>query len=919
MSKHLLSGWGLSVVLEGSRLRAVRMELGSPTPVLGEARVVELPDGAVEDGMIRDVEAVRSALAGVMLEAEFKKLRKVVFSVCSTQVVSEVVSVPPMSEKKLAKLLAANSDMYFPVDVSDCHLTWQVVGQTVDEDGHDALSVRLWAVPNALLRRYYAVANECGLSVAAIDYAGNSVASAVGAGFAAAAEKKASRKAEQSDAAVAVAVAEDEPDEVYLLLEAEHLMMTFVHAGEVRMQRLLLRGADGDELSEARFALEYYTSQPRNSARVRLTACGAEALDADYVRRAGEALDGELAVLESGVGCEWCLCAGAGMTELDFGDVSFDRKPRRNAAQQAWQWGVLLAGALVLVGVLVVNFGSRLVWDSTLDGLESNRRALELQSAQNAGNAKNYYEYSDLYDNYSSDWDTLFASLRTYNDNLVLMLDELETVLPKQTSVVTIGIANEGMGLQFACSSKEEAAYLIIALRQLEYADLISISDLTIGSTNSVTGPSMLPSLAAKLEAEEQARQEQLAQLAAAQSGEETAPEKGSIDVSEFTPILTGGSIEPEKLLKEFRDEGVLDEKQMIKAISELEPEERHALFEAYAEAAPEVKKYTLDELIDKATFAQRKSAMTAMLTENETAFAEFYFLLDEDMGRPRRNEEAILCDSDFNSEFFFNDKVMAAFGSGTLDMKGIAAEVASIVTKSNERLERAEKLIKTDPNVSDWYAYYLALELPKVKMDRVKDAGKLDMDEFAADIVYDLMFGTKKDIPHLEDALENIRKQLDENEKLRFKWLDGSELTFSELRAKVQALSNITGGGSSSSGSSSSGSIKDLVEILGGGSSSSSSSSGSTSSSSGVSMEELMKLLGTIGGTQSNNVGSDALNQLINNGILGGTQSQPTQQKDDRIYFAVALGYKQTLIDAELERKGLSAAEKLEKLEVSK
>lgn len=79
------------------------------------------------------------------------------------------------------------------------------------------------------------------------------------------------------------------------------------------------------------------------------------------------------------------------------------------------------------------------------------------------------------------------------------------------------------------------------------------------------------------------------------------------------------------------------------------------------------------------------------------------------------------------------------------------------------------------------------------------------------------------------------------------------------------------------------------------------------------------MALLGMISGNQSSSVGSDALNQLINSGsILGSNAAQP-EQTDDRIYFAVALGYKQTLIDAELERKGLSAAEKLEKLEVSK
>lgn len=497
MRKHSLSGEGLSVVLEGDRLRAARVEFGSAK--LGAVRELALPRGTVEDGMIYRLDAVREALARLLLDDAFQKLHRVVFSVCSTQVISEDVSVPPVGERKLARLLAANTDVYFPVDVSDCRLTWARLGRTVGVDGREEQCVRLWAAPNALLQRYYAVANDCGLSVAAIDFAGNSLASL------AAVRARAETHGEQHGAyihkilhenakptaSVALATPEETSDELYLLLESEHLMMTFLHAGKVRMQRLLLRGMDGDELREARLALEYYTSQPQSALRVALTVCGSLARDAEEVRRAEQALDLEAAVGEEPIGGAWCLCAGAALATHDLGSASLDRRPHRSLAQQARQYAALFVCALVLVSVLVMDLGARLVWDATLTGLRQNRETLQVQLKASAGNAEAFRAYATLYEDYSTDWDVVFHSTRMYNDALPLLLEELETTLPRSVRVVTAAVGEDGLGLQFACPTKEEAARLILALRELDYAALAQLSDLTADPAEA-TGEAML-------------------------------------------------------------------------------------------------------------------------------------------------------------------------------------------------------------------------------------------------------------------------------------------------------------------------------------------------------------------------------------------------------------------------------------------
>lgn len=60
---------------------------------------------------------------------------------------------------------------------------------------------------------------------------------------------------------------------------------------------------------------------------------------------------------------------------------------------------------------------------------------------------------------------------------------------------------------------------------------------------------------------------------------------------------------------------------------------------------------------------------------------------------------------------------------------------------------------------------------------------------------------------------------------------------------------------------------------------------------------------------------GLDSILDQLNK--LNGNTNSSTTTNDGRIHFAVALGYKDSLIDAELERKGLSYPDKLEKLEV--
>ena len=227
MSMQRLSGRALVVQITEREIRIAQMTLGSD--VISERVILPTPPNAVEDGQLVGLDALRDAMEPVLRQGLFRRCRKVVFSLCSTQVISESVTVPAVKkQQRLGQMLLANMDEYFPIDPGEYQLSWESVGVEQREDAR-LLRVQLWAVPRAMLQRYYALANSMGLSVAAVDFCGHSHATAVDADFAM--PKHAKSSADTDDGVC-----------LYINAESELLLLTFVYNGHVKLQRLLQRG-----------------------------------------------------------------------------------------------------------------------------------------------------------------------------------------------------------------------------------------------------------------------------------------------------------------------------------------------------------------------------------------------------------------------------------------------------------------------------------------------------------------------------------------------------------------------------------------------------------------------------------------------------------------------------------------------------
>lgn len=489
MSKQKLSGRALVVQITEREIRIAQMTLGSD--VISERVILPTPPNAVEDGQLVGLDALRDAMQPVLRQGLFRRCRKVVFSLCSTQVISESVTVPAVKkQQRLGQMLLANMDEYFPIDPGEYQLSWESVGVEQREDAR-LLRVQLWAVPRAMLQRYYALANSMGLSVAAVDFCGHSHATAVDADFAM--PKHAKSSADTDDGVC-----------LYINAESELLLLTFVYNGQVKLQRLLQRGySQQDDLNEAGIVLDYFSAMP---GRARLTSAvlsGGQGKEAGLAPALASLLNVPVEMAETDYGAQWLLCQGAALTALDFGDPELNHiTGARAPINRAWQYGLVFLGGAALTASVLLLLTSKLSWSTDLDGLRAQQDRLTALAQQNAGCAENYHNYSSMYDAYSADWDTVFDSVRTYNDNLELVLGELEAKLPKKSTVTALSTTELCLAAQVAFQSKEDAAYFLVALRDVPFMTLSTVSNLTIGPREAYSPDKMIAALYEKAEKE---------------------------------------------------------------------------------------------------------------------------------------------------------------------------------------------------------------------------------------------------------------------------------------------------------------------------------------------------------------------------------------------------------------------------------
>lgn len=138
------------------------------------AMIFETPEGAFEDGYIRNKDLVGAAIRE-QLNANGITNKNAIFVLASTKIVSREVLIPSVPDNKISGIINANATEYFPVNIEDYVIAYTVLESVVGEDGAKNKRILVVAAPQQMVRTYYEVASVAGLNVESIDYIGNAM------------------------------------------------------------------------------------------------------------------------------------------------------------------------------------------------------------------------------------------------------------------------------------------------------------------------------------------------------------------------------------------------------------------------------------------------------------------------------------------------------------------------------------------------------------------------------------------------------------------------------------------------------------------------------------------------------------------------------------------------------------------------
>jgi type IV pilus assembly protein PilM len=158
-------------------VRAAELTEATPPSVVRAAQV-PLSPGAVENGEVRDVEAVAEALRELWTRGGFKS-RRVYMGVGNQRVVVREIALPAMPEKELRQSLGFQVQEFIPMPVDEAVLDFHVIEES-EIDGRQMLRLLLVAAQKAMVDTLVAAATAAKLEPLGLDLIPFALVRAVG-------------------------------------------------------------------------------------------------------------------------------------------------------------------------------------------------------------------------------------------------------------------------------------------------------------------------------------------------------------------------------------------------------------------------------------------------------------------------------------------------------------------------------------------------------------------------------------------------------------------------------------------------------------------------------------------------------------------------------------------------------------------
>ena len=139
-------------------------------PQVFNAFYFETPEHAIEDGYIRDKEALAERLLSELVQRQIMD-RTVIFSINSSKIISREVTIPLVKDSQIQNVITSQAKDFFPMDISNYRINYLKMGDISLADSKQ-MKLLLVATPDNLMNNYMTFAEATGLSVLSFEYIG---------------------------------------------------------------------------------------------------------------------------------------------------------------------------------------------------------------------------------------------------------------------------------------------------------------------------------------------------------------------------------------------------------------------------------------------------------------------------------------------------------------------------------------------------------------------------------------------------------------------------------------------------------------------------------------------------------------------------------------------------------------------------
>ena len=516
----------LSIEIGQGLTRVVEMDFKVKNPKVYNYFTFETPRDVINDGMVKRSEA----FAGLMkAECEKRgiKTNQVVFSVNSSRIARREAKIPLVKEKQIQDLINTSATDYFPVDMTQYHLVYNIA-EKIDKGDDKGYRLNLLAVPNDLTVDYFDFAQSLGCTLLALDYVGNSVFQIATGAFEVGVDVL--LKIDETSSLVTVlkdgridlqrSIAYGINDAIEAVRDNEVFgeNLSYAQAIEVLCGKTCVRRylnpetgyqekEDTDKnITEARIevteslrrligmlnrVLDYYVSHNQGISIDAITLIGAGADFSGLSKLLTNELNQKVRVLQDGqinavnkVSDETSLCVsryaaclGAAMNPMNL--IPEQKKGGKGSKEQlsknTVKNGVIvlslgLLAAIVLAAVPTAQYFSTKA--------EMKKVEKHIQRLEEAGVEAVYEEYITVKE-LSERLDTIYNSTISRSEELVAFIEELEDKMPSSLLVINFTATSKNVIMSIEVDSKEAAAKTLMQLRTFESVEVVSSSGLT--------------------------------------------------------------------------------------------------------------------------------------------------------------------------------------------------------------------------------------------------------------------------------------------------------------------------------------------------------------------------------------------------------------------------------------------------------